>query len=77
MPSDRFQLNVRLSPDAEARFRRLAVRVPAAVGTDVSHAGIVEMALKSLEEKYPPAGVAEPVPPPNPRGRKSRKSPPA
>ena len=52
MPSERRQLNVRLDPDASARFDRLFPAVSAELGTDLSQAQLVALALKALEREY-------------------------
>jgi len=51
MPSKRPQFNVRLSDDAEARFKRLEKATKAVLGAEQSKAQIVEMALAALESQ--------------------------
>lgn len=55
MPSNRKQLNIRLSDETEARLEGLMVSMHAALGIEVSKADVVQAALVELEKRYPPS----------------------
>jgi hypothetical protein len=67
VPSDRRQLNVRLDDESAARFDRLAAATAAAVGVELSQAQVIALALRALEEKYPPPVSPPPAPATRPR----------
>lgn len=50
MPSDRRQLNVRLDKEASARFDRLLKSMSKQMGTPLTQAQLIAMALKALED---------------------------
>jgi hypothetical protein len=64
MPSERRQLNVRLSEESEARLKGLVERMRAALGINVSQSDVVQAGLVELEKRYPPAPeIKEPTAP--------------
>jgi len=54
MPSQRRQLNVRLSEEGEARLKGLVERMRDALGINVSQSDVIQAALVELEKRYPP-----------------------
>ncbi len=50
MASERRQLNVRLDPESSVRFDRLYGDVQKSMGTELSQAQFIAIALKSLEQ---------------------------
>jgi hypothetical protein len=60
MPSQRRQINIRLSEESEVRLKGLVERMRAVLGIDVSQADVIQAGLVELEKRYPPdAGPAE------------------
>jgi Arc/MetJ-type ribon-helix-helix transcriptional regulator len=53
MPSQRRQINVRLSKESEARLKRLVESMRAALGIDVSQSDVIQAGLVELEKRYP------------------------
>ncbi len=63
MPSQRPQINVRVSEDTVQRFVALVDRMRAATGIDnLSQADVIRLAILELEKKYPPTSAAPPAP---------------
>ena len=59
MPSQRRQINVRLSEESEARLKRLVERMRAVLGIEVSQSDVIQAGLVQLEKRYP--GETEPA----------------
>lgn len=53
MPSQRRQINIRLSEESEARLHRLMDSMRTALGINVSQADVVQAGLVELEKRYP------------------------
>jgi hypothetical protein len=53
MPSQKKQLNIRISEEGEARLKRLVESMKAALGIDVSQADVIQAGLVELEKRYP------------------------
>lgn len=56
MASERRQLNVRLDPESSERFDRLYAEVQKAMGTELSQAQFIAIALKTMEQGRGEAG---------------------
>jgi hypothetical protein len=69
VPSNKKQINVRVSAAAVERLARVVESMSAVVGFAVSQADAIEAALVELEKKYPPAGS----PPPAQKPSRTRK----
>ncbi len=70
MPSQRRQINVRLSEESEARLKGLVERMRAALGIDVSQSDVIQAGLVELEKRYPPdAGQSALAPSAKKKGR--------
>jgi hypothetical protein len=54
MPSQRRQLNIRLSQESEDRLKGLVERMRATLGITVSQSDVVQAGLIELEKRYPP-----------------------
>lgn len=74
MPSQRRQLNVRLSPEGEAMLEALAVAMRRELGINVSMSDVIQAGLSELRKKYlpdweysPPADAKPPRPPGRPK----------
>jgi hypothetical protein len=70
MPSERRQINVRLSEESEQRMKRLLESMRGALGIAVSQSDVIQAGLVELEKRYPPLPRAEA---PQPTGKKGRK----
>jgi hypothetical protein len=66
MPSQRKQLNMRISEEAEARLGRLVARMSAFLGNQYSQSDVVATALAWLEMNLPAAEAARYIPPAGP-----------
>lgn len=60
MPSQRKQLNIRLSDETDERLVGLVARMRAELGISVSKADVVQAALIELEKRYPPSAEVKP-----------------
>ena len=80
MPSERKQLNVRLTDGGVERLNRLVELIGESLGVAQSQSSVVELAL-ALLERHPPTMPSQIVyegiilPAPRKRGRKPRKPP--
>jgi hypothetical protein len=63
VPSQRKQINVRLSDEGHARLAALVERMRAALGIEVTKSDVIQAGLAELEKRYPPP----------PRGRKPKE----
>lgn len=67
MPSDRKQINVRVDDAVSTRFEELVAAMSAEMGTSVSQALVISVAITELHRKK--TGKSSPPPAPPRRGR--------
>jgi predicted DNA-binding protein len=74
MPSNRRQLNIRLSPETEKLLAGLVERMRAVLGIPVSQADVIQAGLHELAKKYLADDAAE-APAPKKQPRKGKAGP--
>lgn len=70
MPSQRRQINVRLSEESEQRLKRLTQRMRVTLGIDVSQSDVIQAGLVELEKRYPDEANGAPLKPSTKRKEK-------
>jgi Arc/MetJ-type ribon-helix-helix transcriptional regulator len=70
MPSERRQLNVRLSEENEARLDRLVRTMRARLGIAVSKSDAIQAGLVELEKRYPAEAPEPEADKPSPKKRR-------
>jgi hypothetical protein len=62
MPSQRRQINIRLTEESEARLQALMRRMRAVLGFDLSQSDVIQAGLAELEKRYPPGPGEDALP---------------